>query len=44
MHSAGVGRGMAELLVHGEYRSLDLTPLSPARLRTGDLIVEDAIY
>ena len=44
MHSAGVGRGVAELLVHGEYRTLDLTPLSPARLRNGDLIVEDAIY
>jgi glycine/D-amino acid oxidase-like deaminating enzyme len=44
MHSAGVGRGVAELLTHGEYRTLDLSPLSPARLRTGQLIVEDAVY
>ena len=44
MHSAGVGRGMAELLTHGEYRSLDLSPLSPERLVTGQLIVEDAVY
>lgn len=44
MHSAGVGRGVAELLMHGAYETLDLTPLSPARLRTGRLIVEDAIY
>jgi glycine/D-amino acid oxidase-like deaminating enzyme len=44
MHSAGIGRGLAELLVDGGYRSLDLSPLSPARLKTGPLIVEDAIY
>lgn len=44
MHSAGVGRGMAELLTHHEYRTLDLSPLSPTRLRTGARIVEDAIY
>lgn len=44
MHSAGVGRGMAELLRHGEYRTLDLSTLSPARLLTGQLIVEDAVY
>jgi glycine/D-amino acid oxidase-like deaminating enzyme len=44
MHSAGVGRGMAELLTHGEYRSIDLSPLSPRRLETGAFIVEDAVY
>jgi glycine/D-amino acid oxidase-like deaminating enzyme len=44
MHSAGVGRGMAELLTHGAYQTLDLSPLSPERLKTGALIVEDAIY
>lgn len=44
MHSAGVGRGMAELLTYGEYRSIDLGPLSPRRLDTGELIVEDAVY
>ncbi len=44
MHSAGVGRGVAELLLHDTYRTLDLSPLSPARLSTGALIVEDAVY
>jgi glycine/D-amino acid oxidase-like deaminating enzyme len=44
MHSAGVGRGVAELLTHGGYRSIDLSPLSPRRLETGALIVEDAVY
>ena len=44
MHSAGVGRGVAELLTDGRYRTLDLTPLSPRRLDTGTLIIEDAVY
>lgn len=44
MHSAGVGRGVAELLTHGAYQTLDLSPLSPRRLETGHLIVEDAVY
>ncbi len=44
MHSAGVGRGVAELLRHGGYRTLDLSPLSPRRLETGRLIVERAVY
>jgi glycine/D-amino acid oxidase-like deaminating enzyme len=43
MHSPGVGRGLAEWLVHGMYRTLDLSPLSPSRLLTGRLIVEDAV-
>ncbi len=44
MHSPGVGRGMAELLTYGDYRSLDLSSLSPERLQTGALIVEEAVY
>jgi FAD-dependent oxidoreductase domain-containing protein 1 len=44
MHSAGVGRGMAELLVHGAFRTIDLTPLSPGRLRNGQPLVEHAVY
>ncbi len=37
------GRGIAELILHGRYTALDLTPLSPARFREGTLILEDAI-
>jgi len=44
MQSAGVGRGIAELLTHGAYQTLDLAPLSPQRLQTGQLIVEEAVY
>ncbi|MCX7212009.1 MAG: FAD-binding oxidoreductase [Burkholderiales bacterium] len=35
-----VGRGIAELIVHGAYRSLDLSVLSVARLTEGRRIVE----
>ncbi|MBM3558028.1 MAG: FAD-binding oxidoreductase, partial [Alphaproteobacteria bacterium] len=34
-HAPGVGRGVAELLVHGFHRGLDLGDLSPARLLAG---------
>lgn len=44
MHSPGVGRAMAELLLFGAYQTLDLTPLSPDRLVTGKLLVEEAVY
>ena len=42
-HAAGVGRGLAEWLVHGRYLSLDLAPLSPARIAAGRPIVEDNV-
>lgn len=35
-----VGRGIAELIVHGAYRSLDLSVLSVARLAEGRRIIE----
>jgi glycine/D-amino acid oxidase-like deaminating enzyme len=35
-----VGRGIAELIVHGAYRSLDLSVLSVARLAQGRRIIE----
>jgi glycine/D-amino acid oxidase-like deaminating enzyme len=37
------GRGIAELILHGRYTTLDLAPLTPARFRAGTLIVEEAI-
>lgn len=34
-HAPGVGRGLAEWLATGGYQTLDLSPLSPMRLRRG---------
>lgn len=38
-----VGRGIAEAIVHGGWRSLDLSPLSAARLAEGRRLTEAAI-
>lgn len=38
-----VGRALAELIATGRYRSLDLSPLSPARLLTGALLREQNV-
>lgn len=35
MHALGVGRGLAELIVHGAYRSIDLTRLGYQRIAEG---------
>lgn len=42
-HAPGVGRGVAEWLVHGRYRSLDLAPLSPQRVADGRPLHELAV-
>jgi FAD-dependent oxidoreductase domain-containing protein 1 len=39
-HAPGVGRGVAELIVDGGFRTLDLSPLSPDRILAGKRIVE----
>ena len=41
--SPAMGRGTAELIVYGEYRSLDLSPFNYARLKAGQPFVERAI-
>ena len=38
-----VGRGLSELVVHGAYRSLDLSELSPVRIRDGRQVREKNI-
>ncbi len=38
-----VGRGIAEHIVHGGWRSLDLSPLSVARLSQGTALTEAAV-
>lgn len=39
-HAPAVGRGLAELIVHGGYRSLDLSPLGFERLAAGRPLIE----
>ena len=41
--SPAMGRGTAELLVHGEYRSLDMTPFHYERILKNEPIIEKAI-
>jgi FAD-dependent oxidoreductase domain-containing protein 1 len=44
MHSPATGRGVAELIVHGDYRSLDLTPLGFERVRDARPMAETIVY
>jgi len=39
-HAPAVGRGIAELIATGGYRTLDLTPLSPARVAENAPLIE----
>jgi FAD-dependent oxidoreductase domain-containing protein 1 len=39
-HSPGVGRGMSELILHGAYRTLDLSPLAVTRLAANQPVRE----
>jgi glycine/D-amino acid oxidase-like deaminating enzyme len=41
--AAAVGRGISELITYGEYRSLDLSPLSVERIVNNEPLVEQAI-
>jgi glycine/D-amino acid oxidase-like deaminating enzyme len=41
--SPALGRGMAEMIAFGEYRSLDLTPFDYARIERGESFVEKAV-
>ncbi len=41
--SPAMGRGVAELIAYGAYRSLDLTPFSYQRLETREKFVERAV-
>ncbi len=42
-HSPGVGRAISELILHGEFRTLDLTRLSFDRFARGALIREENV-
>ena len=41
--SPAMGRGMAELLTHGEFRTLDLTPFGYGRIENNRPFVEQAV-
>ncbi|MEM9614393.1 MAG: FAD-binding oxidoreductase [Actinomycetota bacterium] len=41
--SPAIGRGVAELLAHGGYRTLDLAPLGYERVVTGEPFLEGAV-
>ena len=42
-HAAGVGRGIAEWIAHGGWRSLDLSALSPQRVAANQPLIERAV-
>jgi glycine/D-amino acid oxidase-like deaminating enzyme len=42
-HSPGVGRGVAELIAEGRYRTLDLSPLATSRLVSGTVLRERCV-
>jgi glycine/D-amino acid oxidase-like deaminating enzyme len=41
--SPAMGRGVAELIAHGAYRSLDLSPFGYDRLERGEKFIEKAV-
>jgi len=43
MHSPATGRVMSELILAGQARTLDITPLSAERFTTGQLLHETAL-
>lgn len=44
MHAPAVGRGVAELITSGGYRSIDMSPLGWERIRTSTPLVENIVY
>jgi glycine/D-amino acid oxidase-like deaminating enzyme len=44
MHAPAAGRGVAELIVDGGYRTLDLSSLGFDRIRTGRPLQESVVY
>lgn len=43
-HAPATGRGVAEWILHGGYRSLDLSPLGYAHIRAGEPLHETVVY
>lgn len=43
-HAPATGRGVAEWILHGAYRSIDLSPLGYARIRANEPLHETVVY
>ena len=43
-HAPATGRGVAEWILHGAYRSLDLSPLGHGRIVRGEKLEETIVY
>jgi sarcosine oxidase subunit beta len=43
MHAPATGRAVAELIVYGECRFMDISPLRPGRFAEQDLIIESTV-
>lgn len=44
MHAPATGRGVAEFITHGQYRTIDLSPLGFGRVRSGTPLHETVVY
>lgn len=44
MHAPAVGRGVAELITTGAFRSIDMSPLGWARIRSATPLFESIVY
>ena len=44
MHAPATGRGVAELITYGEFRTIDLSPLGFGRVRSGTPLHETVVY
>jgi glycine/D-amino acid oxidase-like deaminating enzyme len=42
-HSPGIGRGLAEWITYGEFRALDLSPLSHQRIVDNNPLLENLV-
>ena len=43
-HSPGIGRAMAELIAHGNYRTIDLSRFGWARIAAGEPLAEANVF
>jgi len=43
-HAPATGRGVAELIVYGQFKAIDLSPLGFERIRSGTPLLETVVY